>query len=168
MIKQSELKDLLNYNEKTGQFFWVHDMCNGKIKAGSEAGCLDDKGEGYIRIKVKGKLYLAQRLAFLWMEGYIPEFVDHDDHVRHNNKWVNLNSATSQDNNKNHSLHKNNKSGVCGVSKEKGSEKWHARIKVNYENKRLKSTLDFFEAVCARKSAENRYSFHENHGKVAA
>jgi len=40
------------------------------------------------------------------------------------------------------------------------------KIGNNWKKINLINTKDFFEACCARKSAENKYGFHENHGSI--
>lgn len=50
-----------------------------------------------------------------------------------------------------------NKSGVIGVYLEKQTGLWKAYIRVENKQITLGRFSDFFEAVCARKSAENRY-----------
>lgn len=52
--------------------------------------------------------------------------------------------------------HRNHK--VFGVSQ--SQKKWVSQITVNKIKIRLGETKDFFEAVCLRKSAENKYDFH--------
>jgi len=88
--------------------------------------------------------------------------IDHDDHVRNNNRWANLKETTHQENAKNKSLYMRNKSGVSGVRLYK--DRWVTQITVNKKQAHLGSFTDFFEACCARKSAEHKYSFHINHG----
>ena len=71
------------YFPKTGNFRRKKTMCT-KIKIGDLAG---SKSHGYIVIMVNNKIYSAHRLAFLYMEGYFPEYcVDHIDRNPSNNK----------------------------------------------------------------------------------
>ena len=55
----------------------------------------------------------------------------------------------------NRGLSRNNTSGVKGITFYKG--KWVAQIGDEYKNRYLGRFSDWFEAVCARKSAENKY-----------
>ena len=135
---------------------------SNNAQAGSIAGY--KQKSGYVAIKVSDVLYYAHRLAFLYMTGKFPSRqADHKDHIRHNNKWENLKEATLQENGKNRSLNKNNKSGVMGVCWKNNG--WECYIKINGKNKYLGRYTDYFEAVCARKSADYEYGFHENHGR---
>lgn len=43
---------------------------------------------------VNGKQQRPYQIAFLLMEGYVPETIDHRDGDRTNNKWSNLRAAT--------------------------------------------------------------------------
>lgn len=122
---------------------------------------------GYIAISIDSKKYLAHRLAWLYMTGEWPENqTDHIDHVRDNNKWDNLRKATNQENLKNQSIRKNNESGITGVCWHKTANKWMAYINLSEGSKYLGIFTDWFEAACARKSADNKYGFHENHGRI--
>jgi len=161
MITQDQLKRTLHYSPETGLFIWLVST-NRKIRIGHIAGTLE---HGYIGIRINKEKYLAHRLAFLYMEGRWPVQVDHKDHIRNNNKWANLREVISSENCKNLSFSKSNTSGVTGVYWTKGFNKWLAQITLNYKQIYLGRYEDKFEAICARKSAENTYNFHENHGK---
>jgi len=162
MLTQSELKELLNYNPETGVFTWVKKIRT--VSAGDIAGGImgDQK---YVRISINGKKYLGHRLAWLYMTGEWPKHqVDHINHVRSDNRWINLREATNQENQKNASKRKDNKSGLTGVHWVKKECKWIAIIQVNKKPKCLGLHEDKFEAFCARLSANNKYGFHANHG----
>jgi len=95
MITQKELKELLHYNPDTGIFTRLIKTASS-VQIGDVAGC-KHKANGYIIINVLGIPYRAHRLAWLYMTGRWPKHqVDHDDHIRHNNKWSNLFEATNQ------------------------------------------------------------------------
>ena len=161
MINQRELKELLHYSPETGYFTWI--LSIGKVKKGDIAGTLTN--DGYIMIGVNKGLYLAHRLACLYMTGVWPkEQMDHGDHIRSNNKWDNLTEATNSQNQRNAGKRKDNTSGITGVRWDKRFSKWRALIKTNGRTKNLGLFIDKFEAICARKSANNEYDFHPNHG----
>lgn len=163
LITQEYLKSLYFYNPITGDFTYLKRVANC-VKIGDIAGTL--RKNGYITIRIKNIGYQAHRLAWLYMRGKWPENkIDHDDHNRSNNKFKNLKAATDTENSKNKSIMKNNKSGCCGVHWCKRERKWIATIRVNLKLIALLCSIDKFEAICARKSADNKYDFHENHGK---
>lgn len=62
--------------------------------------------------------------------------------------------ATKSEQCVNRGLFKNNKSKVAGVEWRKDSRKWRASMRINRKLINLGSHIDWFEAVCARKSAE--------------
>ena len=162
MITQKQLKKLLHYNHNTGIFTRIKRTSNS-VKVGDIAGWNDSNG--YIKISVQNKSYRAHRLAWLYMTGKWPkDKIDHINHICDDNRWVNLREATNQENNKNASLSKANTSGISGVSWDKQADKWRAQIGANSKSVRLGLFVDKFEAVCARKSAENKYGYHSNHG----
>lgn len=162
MITQSELKELLNYNPETGAFTWA--VSRQRIKKGRVAGSYDRYG--YRRIRLNGMDYGAHRLVWLYVYGEWPkDEVDHINHVRDDNALLNLRAVTHEENQKNKSIFSRNKSGITGVRWCKTYKKWTAGIRVNKNQKGLGYFNDKFEAICARKSAENKYGFHENHGK---
>lgn len=112
MITQERLKELLNYNPDTGDFtIKTSRVCRG-IKD-SVAGWLESTG--YIRICLDYKKHSAHRLAFLFIEGRFPNRIDHINHIRNDNRWVNLREVTHQENSKNQSINSKNTSGVMGV-----------------------------------------------------
>jgi HNH endonuclease/AP2 domain len=133
MITQEYLKSILYYNLETGIWTWIKPR--PKIKVGSIAGGLDEKG--YWKIKINGKKYLAHRLAHLYVNGAFPPFdTDHKDLNRSNNKWNNIREATRVQNFGNQSKYSNNKSGIKGVCWDRDARKWLAQIQIN--NKKMK------------------------------
>jgi len=133
-------------------------------RKGMVAGGVDSGG--YLKIKVFGKARMSHRLAFLYILGWIPEQVDHIDHVRTNNQWINLRPASNMINGMNQSLSIKNKSGHSGVMWNKAVSKWIAQIKAKDKNIYLGSFDKKDDAIHARKVAENKYGFHPNHGKI--
>ena len=83
----------------------------------------------YNIVGVDGEAYLAHRLAFIYMTGECPEFVDHIDCNPLNNKFTNLRPATFSENQHNSKLRRNNTSGVKGVSFDKINNRWRCQIK---------------------------------------
>jgi len=162
IITQAQLKEVLHYNPNTGLFEWI-DRLSNRVKINDVAGTLSN---GYITIQVFSKLYQAHRLAWLYMTGSWPkEHIDHINHIRDDNRWINIRGATNSENQKNKTKRKDNKSGVTGVCWDKQRQKWSSELKVDGVKVHLGRNTDKFEAICARKSADNKYGFHENHGR---
>ena len=131
--------------------------------AGKKAGSKNNTG--YIMIRISSYFVLAHRLAFLYVSGSLP--VNHVDHINHDgldNRWSNIREANFLQNSKNQSLSSKNKTGIMGVCWHKTKENWQANIGGGKNRAHLGAFDCFFEACCARKSAESRLEYHENHG----
>lgn len=163
MLTQKELKRQLYYNPNTGDFIRMVARSNCSI-AGETIKT--KPRHGYLHITVNSTLYPAHRLVWLYMTGEWPEDqIDHINHDKTDNRINNLREVTQQENSRNQCICIRNKSGVTGVHWDKERKRWHAQIYVSYRSKTLGRFDDKFEAICARKAAEVKYGFHENHGK---
>jgi len=175
-INQEKLKIFLSYDSRTGNFTWLvrerewfktRRACstwNTRFQ-GTIAGHTNPIG--YLSIGIQGRLYWAHRLAWLFVYGEFPEnYIDHINHDGFDNRISNLRSVTCIENQQNRLLNKNNTSGVVGVFWSNLYNKWKAQIYVNGKQIYLGIYYNFFEAVCARKSAQNKYGFHPNHGSI--
>jgi len=161
IITQAQLKQTLHYNPDTGIFTQIHD--SGGKKAGSVSGALNF--HGYIQISIKSRLYKAHRLARLYMTGEMPAgHTDHINHIRDDNRWINLRDADDKINSKNTSLRSDNSSGIVGVIWHKAARKWMAFIMVDSKQKYLGIFEHINDAAIARKMAEYDLDFHANHG----
>ncbi len=167
-MTQSRLKEIMSYDQHTGLFTYKKRVISqGRInkRAGKIAGTLD-KSTGYIKFTIDYQKLLAHRMAALYMLGYIPEEVDHDDHIRNNNKWSNLNLSTKKENSKNKTKLSNNTSGITGVTWDKQNKKWVAQIKIPGKTvKKLGRFIEKKDAIDARVKAELKYGYHKNHGR---
>jgi len=165
-LTQKRLKELLEYDPYTGNFIWRVSRKGRGTGAGMEAGRLNIT-TGYVRVQIEGVRFMAHRIAFLYMTGNLPsDDIDHINQIKNDNRWCNLREVTRVENKRNVALQRNNKSGVHGVHQRLRDDRWCAQIKIQQETIPLGSSLDFFEAVCMRKSAEAKHGFHTNHGIV--
>jgi len=142
-ITQAELKAILNYNPNTGIFTWVESN-NRKIVAGSVAGskCIIN---GYIKLKLNGFNYPAHRLAWLYVYGCFPAGeIDHINHIRDDNRIINLRDVSLAINAKNLSMYKCNVTQVTGVTWHKTNKRWQAQIGVDDKGVHLGSFTDKF------------------------
>lgn len=149
----------LSYNPDTGLF-------NSKL-SGRNIGYLDK--DGYVVINIYNHEYRAHKLVMILQGVDLRGLeVDHADGKRNNNKLSNLSAVTKQANAKNKRLKSNNKTGIHGVSWDKNLLKWRSRISTNKnKNTSLGCFSSFFDACCARKSAEVANGYHENHGRLS-
>jgi len=162
-ITQERLKELLHYDPDTG-IFTRNIRTASCVSVGDIAGNTR-KIDGYHVIRICGQRYPAHRLAFLYMEGSFPPYhVDHINHIRNDNRWCNLRRVKCTENLRNRTLQSNNTSGINGVNWHKHKRSWEASIRINKKRIYLGAFKCFFEACCARKSADIAYGFHSNHG----
>lgn len=123
---------------------------------------------GYHMVPLNRRKYMAHRVIWFVVHGEWPAGqIDHEDHCRSNNRLVNLRDVSQSENLKNKTLHKNNTSGVIGVSWHSQSRTWSACIR----HEKIYYGLGYFSekslAIEARKQAETQFHFHPNHGLQA-
>lgn len=135
-LTAERLREILNYDPETGVFTWRVNR-GGSALAGSKAGH-PSKIDGYVRIYVDCRLFLAHRLAWLYVHETFPEnHLDHINRVRDDNRLCNLREATYSQNNQNQSIRSDNKSGLVGVSWSGRHRKWKAQIQFCNANRHL-------------------------------
>lgn len=161
----SEIKDLLGYDPETGEFRWKVRRAQNAL-AGDLAGT--KHSNGYWQIVVNYKAWWAHRLAWFLFYGELPLYeIDHVNGIRTDNRIINLRAVTHRENCLNTGMQQRNLSGCIGLSWDDKNNKWAARIGWMGKNIHLGRYLDWWDAVCARKSAEHRYGFHPNHGRIS-
>lgn len=157
MINQKEVEKILSYDPKTGFLFWQINSKSG-VRVGDVAGSPDNNGYNIIRIGKKN--YKAHRLAFLLMEGYMPENdIDHKDRDPSNNKWNNLREASKQCNARNRKVRTGSVSGITGVTWYKRYKKWRSVIMINGKNIYLGQFNKKHDAAKARWGAEKKHNW---------
>lgn len=91
MLTQERLKELLRYDPDTGLFHWIKSR-RGVRGWRPFAGSVMQNG--YVQITIDYQVFLAHRLAFLYMDGALPS--DEVDHINGNptdNRFSNLRRA---------------------------------------------------------------------------
>jgi hypothetical protein len=131
LLSQSMLLDIFEYQDG----LLVYKRNKGRAKIG-EAVCSRDN-KGYRRAKIDGRHYFVHRLVFFMHHGYLPQFIDHIDCNRDNNRIENLREASATQNNRNRKIAGHNKSGVKGVFWVAKYQKWKAQCTVNYKQHHL-------------------------------
>lgn len=155
-VKRTRVVELLDYDADLGVFTW-RNPTSRRVHRGQPAGSLST--DGYIRIQIDRKLYLAHHLAWLVVTGSWPKGnLDHRDGVRTNNVFDNLREAGHGPNSWNAGPHIDNTSGVKGVHFHSGSEKWRAVLMHNGRQHHLGLFSSLEEArETRRKAALNLY-----------
>lgn len=164
MITQEYLKSIFHYDPETGYFTHLRST-NNRTKVGDRVG--SKGGADYLATTVDKKRFKVHRLAWFYVYGVWPENnIDHINGNKTDNRIENLRDVTYIENSRNQKKPKNNTSGIIGVSWDKKKERYYAEIRINYKRVGLGSYKSIFEAACARKSAEIKYNFHDNHGRT--
>lgn len=159
------LWNLLDYDPDSGELTWKprNEPAWDARYAGKSA--FTSTAQGYKVGTIYGIHYAAHRVIWVMITGKEPVGVDHEDHNRSNNKWKNLREVTPLINSQNQKTPKTNTSGYIGVSWSKKKQKWIATINHQQKQILLGAFDDIHEAVKARKTAEQFYGYHVNHGK---
>ena len=156
------VKRIFSYDKDTGEFTRI--VAPQGTKVGDTAGSLGENG--YVRLKIDYKTYRAHRIAWLYHYGKFPDGdIDHINHNKSDNRICNLRDVPNLDNQKNKPILARNKSDVTGVSWSKERQKWVAFISVNSKTKNLGRFKNKYDAIKARRDAEIKYKYHDNHGK---
>ena len=174
MLSQQYLKECFDYDPETGLLTWkkrplshfknktVHRNINNKM-AGKNAG--RNNSTRYFEVQLNKKKHKAHRIVMLLIYGWESNLqIDHINHNRADNRLNNLRYVTRTENMRNRIISSNNKTGIHGVHFDKSSNSFISRIGINNNRIRLGCYKSFFDACCARKSAEYVLGFHKNHG----
>lgn len=161
-VHVDDLKELF-YIDKDWQLRWEVKKAL-RVKIGDIAGGKDKVG--YQIVSINYQLFKCHRIIWALFYGEWPSgSIDHINGIKDDNRIENLRVVTVIENARNQKKRKNNKTGVTGISRRGALSKFEVFITVDYKQIYLGIYEDFFEAVCARKSAELHYGFHANHGR---
>ena len=164
----SELRQRLRYDPVAGKLYWrecdSNSRCWNSRWAGKEAGSRA-RGDGYSKVNVAFHQMKAHRVAWALYHGSWPDGeIDHINHQRTDNRIKNLRDVTPLENRRNQRMKFNNTSGTTGVVWCKQTSLWKAQICFAGKGLHLGRFVRIKDAIEARKSAEERYGFHANHG----
>ena len=167
MLEYREALELFRYDYETGALYWRRRVSNHVPKTLEAGTQRKSNSDGYLNVSVHGRVYPVHRVVMLMCYGFYGEGleVDHINHVRNDNRLVNLRFVTRGENLKNKALSSKNTSGVTGVYFLKARKKYIAQIKVNRKAIHL-GMFDTLEGAAeARRQADRKYKFNNNHGK---
>lgn len=121
--------------------------------------CWRVKSDGYIVSSIYiNQNYKKQIFMHRIIMGCNDELlIDHINHIKKDNRKINLRKVTDQQNNMNNYIRKDNNSGVTGVFFDKKRFLWVAQIRFNKKAIYLGSYVNFNDAVKAREQAEEKY-----------
>lgn len=149
MITQERLKEKFEYDPTTGVFTRKASQRRSSERVGNL------EANGYLRINIDGKKYLAHRLAWLFVYGVLPNELDHVDGQRAHNAIANLREVSRTENCFNRTKREGTTSSRKGVSRCQG--KWQAEIKVGDKRIYLGRFEDEDAAAFAYEEAAERY-----------
>ena len=178
------LRQLLNYDPETGALTWKPRGENffkqGRYSAARVAASWNKKhagkpaftahnAYGYLFGRIFGVNHQAHRVAWAIFHGEWPrEEIDHENHVRDDNRLINLRPVSKHQNCKNISLRSDNSTGANGVYLNRRSGRYYAQVKVPGRTMSLGTYRTIQEARAARSAADCAFGFHPNHGKAAS
>ena len=125
MLTQDQVKSAFRYDPSTGILRWR--IKRQGVYKGRKCNSLD--ADGYYRVKFNGRSYRVHRLIWLYVYGYLPEYIiDHRDQIKTNNRIENLREVSHYCSSQNRDTFKNNTSGIKGISWIKAEKKWKVTI----------------------------------------
>jgi len=163
-----QLRKMIRHDPQNGKLYWTdRDDCppNVRSRIANKEAFINRSSNGYMRGAVNGVFLLAHRVIWALEYGHWPEEIDHINGIRHDNRIGNLRSVGRAVNGQNLCLQERSKSGRIGVTWYKAYKRWAAAIVVNQKRIHLGYFDTVDEAAKARSLAEQKYGFHENHGR---
>lgn len=169
------LHQILRHEPEDGLLFWKRRPdhffgSEGSAKswnkqfAGKQAFTSRDSN-GYYRGGIFGTVYRAHRVIWALVHGCDPEYIDHINGDPSDNRIDNLRSVSASENAMNCRKPKTNTSGYHGVHWNEANQKWLATMTVRGRSIYLGSFESKKDAARARRVANRKYGFHENHGR---
>ena len=172
------IREVLDYNADTGDLIWKERKDDNRFNANFAGKKIelrqsdDGKSRHQINFITNGgtaskKIYYA-RVVWCWVHGEWPDsdlVVDHINGDSFDNRIQNLRVISRAENSKNRKVGARNTSGHMGVTWDESMKKWRAGIHSNGNKITLGFWKDKADAVQARKDAERKYGYHENHGR---
>lgn len=175
------LRSLVRLDVETGRLYWLprnmahfaHCGVNASRAlntwnarfAGKE--CFNTPhGAGYFHGSIFNEKICAHRVVFALANGRWPTLtVDHINHNRKDNRPLNLRDVSHQENARNAPLSKANTTGVTGVHFDRSSGKFDAYINIDGVKRSVGAFQTLECAAAARRAAEEKHGFHQNHGR---
>lgn len=149
-ITQELVKSLFEYSD--GFLYWKVRPAMS-VNIGDKAGRLNKSKSGNrYQIGIKGKQYYSSRLIFLWHKGWMPINVDHENHIKTDDRINNLRAASRAQNSQNRMSLSGSTSKYLGVVLHKRDKNWQGGIFVEGKTK----YLGYFKTEASAALAYNR------------
>lgn len=141
--------------ERLNELF-SYDSLTGVVTRKRTGKLVGTNSDGHLRVGIDKQQYLLHRIIWKLHTGNDPSpyEIDHINRIRDDNRIDNLRLVTTQDNLKNKSLYKGNKSGYPGVFKR--GNRYMAQYKLNgvkHYVGTFDSALDAYDAICLHKES---------------
>lgn len=176
VIDVETLRRLLALDPETGALTWLP-RPREMFTTDSSCGCWNGRFAGMPAFQTKDdrgyhcgvvmyRRLRAHRVVWALCYGEWPRYaIDHINGDTSDNRPNNLRDVGPLENNRNRPTPRNNTTGAHGVSRIRENGKWRATINVKGKQVHLGCFVTISSAVAARKAAELKYGFHENHGR---
>lgn len=164
-------REFLSCDELTGLLHWrqrhrkwsatdvQHRAINAKLSG--KLAFTNIGNDGYYKGRLLNFDFKAHRVAFAIVHGFWPEEVDHINHVRTDNRLVNLRDVTSAENRKNQTARKELHPNI----KQMPNGRWRVGFSIAGKHKYLGTFDKLGDAILARSGVLSKMGYHENHGK---
>ncbi len=153
------LKQKFKYDPETG--FLTHLL--GRFKGERAGSC--SKKDGYRYMSIDGQTYMEARIVWKLWHGYEPDFIDHINGIRDDNRIANLRNVSQGENNRNAKVRRENVSGIPGVTPR--DSKWAVHITHDGTEHYIGRFDTLEQAAHARRTVEKIAGYHPNHGRQA-
>lgn len=156
------IKDYLSYNPDTGIFTWIK-RPSKNIHIGTRAGNTSQT-TGYRSITLHGRTYQEHRLAWFMYHGTMPTGqIDHINHIRDDNRIINLRDVSISENARNRSQ-QDSRLQERGIWYCKRRKRYIAEIRIKGKKVYQASFTDIDEAIQQRQAKEKELGlFHYSH-----
>ena len=125
------LKTVLKYDPNTGHLIWISKAHSKRIVIGSRAGSLVPS-TGYRSISIFGRSYPEHIICWYIYHGVWPSGqIDHDNHIRDDNRIANLFDVTFLENMRNRKAREDTITGHQGIWFNKRRNRYVAEITMN-------------------------------------
>ena len=161
MITPQELHELFRIDD--GKLVRLKKVSQN-TNVGDVAGTLSK--DGYVRVFIKGKSYLAHQLIYIMVYGFRPDEIDHINGVKNDNRPENLRSVTRSQNRLNTSSR--SKLGVKNVSVNSRGYGYQVSMTIDGVHKYIGLCKDLELAELVAFEARNKFHGNfANHGANA-